>query len=328
MRIFITGATGFIGSHLLKRLAGTDHQVTCLVRSQAKVGAVLAAGARPVTGSLDNRQAILAGMQGCDWVFNLAGLYAMWHPDRQAFSRTNIDGTRNVMECALEAGVSKVVHVSTVAIYGRPKDDLFNEDSQPGPVLFSEYGRTKAEGDRIAWDLHHRKGLPLAVLYPGIVLGAGDDKASGRYIQDILHRRVPSTIFHESIETYVYVGDVVNAILRAAELPETVGQRYLLGKERLNGRDYARLIGSVAGVPLPLVHFPDAVVLAAGHLLTALADLIGIPPLWGLSVDAGRTLKAGFCYDGSKAERQLGIVYTPVRTALEEAIASYRRQEA
>jgi dihydroflavonol-4-reductase len=164
------------------------------------------------------------------------------------------------------------------------------------------------------------------VLYPGIVLGADDNKASGRYIQDIIRRRVPSTIFHRSVATYVHVNDLVTAILRAAEMPEAIGQKYLVGKYTLNGRDYAQLISEVSGVPLPVFRFPDPIVLAASYLLTGLSYVTRRPPWWGLSIDAGWTLKNGFHFDGCKAERELGIRYTPIRAALAEAIESYRGQ--
>ncbi|RPJ44278.1 MAG: NAD-dependent epimerase/dehydratase family protein, partial [Chloroflexi bacterium] len=255
--------------------------------------------------------------------FHLANLYSMWEPDPVRFSQVNIAGTRDVLETALETGIKKVVYVSTVAIFGKPDEDPFNEASCPGPKLFSEYARTKAAANQIAWDLYSRRGLPLVVLYPGIVLGAGDEKASGHYIQDIIRQRVPSTIFHNSSATYVYVGDMVEAMLRAAEKLETVGQRYLIGRQVLDGRAYANLISEISGVPLPLFRFPDWMVLSVAYLLTGIAAIIKRPPLWGLSVDAGWTLKMGFRCDGSKAERELGIHYTPIRRALEEAIESY-----
>ena len=164
------------------------------------------------------------------------------------------------------------------------------------------------------------------VLYPGIVLGAGDDKASGHYIKDIIRKRVPSTIFHNAPATYVYVEDVVDAMLSAAEKPETVGQRYLIGKHTLNGRDYANLISEVSGVPLPIFRLPDWIVMTAAYLLTGISAISRRPPLWGLSIDAGHTLRNGFWIDGGKAEKELGITYSPVREALAEAIASYRAQ--
>jgi dihydroflavonol-4-reductase len=325
VKIFITGGTGFIGTHLIQRLSKMGgHEIRCLARQSSDTRVMDACGVQKVMGDVNDREALLRGMDGCDCLLHLANLYSMWRPDPAEFERVNVDGTRMVLECALEAGVKRVVNVSTIAVYGQPAQIPIREETPAGDVLFSEYGRTKAEGDRIAWDLYHTRGLPMVALYPGIVLGAGDDKASGQYIQDIIARRVPSIIFCRSRATYVYVEDVVDAILRAAELPGVVGQRYLIGKHVLDGRAYADLISEISGVRLPWPPYPDFVVMAVSYFLTFLASFTRRPPRWGLSIDAYWTLKTGFVMDGSKAERELGIQYTPVRTALEEAIASYR----
>ncbi len=324
MEVFVTGATGFIGRHLVRRLVEDGHSVRCLVRKNSRTKPLERLGVRLEFGDVNNPAALREGMQGCDWLFHLANLYSMWEPDRSRFTRINIDGTRNVLQAALETGLKKVVYISTVAVYGRPAQSPFDEDSPAGPRFFSEYARTKAVANEIAWDYYHRFQLPLVVLYPGIVLGAGDEKASGHYIQDIIRRRVPSTIFHHSRAAYVSVHDLVDAMLSAAEKPQTVGQKYLIGCETLDGRRYASLISEVSGVPLPLFRLPDWIVLAAAYLLTGVSQVIRRPPLWGLSIDAGWTLKNGFCIDGSKAERELEIHYTPIRIALAEAIASYR----
>lgn len=325
MKAFVTGATGFIGKHLVRRLVQEGYQVRCLVRSTSRVQPLLELGVELCHGDVDDRDALRAGIAGCDCLFHLANLYSMWEPDPAAFQRVNVDGTRCVLESALEAGVKKVVYVCTVAVFGMPADSPFVEESRPGPVLFSAYARSKAAADKTAWELY-RRGLPLVVLYPAIVLGAGDDKASGKYIQDIVRRRVPSTIFHHSVATYVYVGDVVEAMLRAVEKPDNIGEKYLIGKHCLNGRQFADMISLVSGVPLPIFRFPDAIVMAVAYLLTWISAVTKRPPIWGLSIDAGHTLKNGFSCDGSKAERELGIHYTPIRRALEEAVASYRAQ--
>ena len=325
MKVFITGATGFIGTHLVRRLVDEGHQVTCLVRERSRAQTLVDMGARLVCGTVNDQNALREGMAGCDWLFHLANLYSMWEPDGSRFEKVNIDGTRAVFSCALEAGIGRVVYVSTVAIFGKPEKTPFDETCSPGLRLFSKYARTKAVAEQIAWEFY-RQGLPLVVLYPGIVLGSGDDKASGHYIQDILRRHVPSTIFHHSCSTYVYVGDVVEAMLRAAQYPAAVGQKYLIGKGCMTGRAFADLVSSVSGVPLPLFRLPDWMVLAAAYLLTGAACLIRRPPLWGLSVDAAWTLKHGFQCDGSKAERELGIQYTPIRKAMEEAVESYMRR--
>lgn len=172
MRVFITGATGFIGSHVAKRLAQTEHQMRCLVRETSDVGELKKLGATLVTGDIVDKGSVLEGMRGCDWVLDIAGLYSFWEPKKQVFTDVNITGTRNVMECALELGVAKVVHISTAGIYGKPEDIPFTEESSVGPDRFCEYFRTKYEGDLIAWELHRTKGLPLVMVYPGAVLGA------------------------------------------------------------------------------------------------------------------------------------------------------------
>ena len=118
------------------------------------------------------------------------------------------------------------------------------------------------------------------VLYPGIVLGARDDKPSGKYISDIIHHRVPATIFHHSTATYVYVGDVADAILRAAERADTTEKKYLLPRDRQNGKEYVELIRDVSGVSLPWFTFPDFMVMAASYFLTGLSAITRQPPRW------------------------------------------------
>jgi dihydroflavonol-4-reductase len=249
----------------------------------------------------------------------------MWHPHPQTFWRANVDGTRNVMQAALESGAGKVVHMSTVAVWGKPAHTPFDENTPPGPRLLSAYAQSKAAGEQVAWSFARQHGLPLTVLYPGIVLGAGDDRASGQYIQLLVFRRTPSTIFHNAPATYVAVKDVAEAVLLAAENPASVGRRYLIGQETLRGREYAALICQLAGVRPPPFRLPDWLVRAASYPFTALSALTHRPPLWTLSIDAARTLQAGFQFDGSRAERELGLRYTPVRDALYEAICDYRK---
>lgn len=325
MRIFLTGGTGFIGHHVARRLLQAGHQLRCLARTtSSRRNDLRAWGVELVDGDVTDRAAVEAGLVGCQAVVHLAGLYAMWQPDRPAFEQVNVTGTRTVLEAALARGVRRVIYMSTVAVYGRPQERPFCEDSQPGPRWFSEYGRSKAAADRLAWELAGR-GLDLTAFYPGIVLGAGDDKASGHYIRDLIGRRCPSTIYHHSSNMYVYVGDVALAVERALERPRAIGQKYLLGAEALDGQVYTQLISQVSGVALPWFRFPDWLVTTASHLLTWRANLwTHTPPPWGLSIDAAWTLWHGFVFDGSKAVRELGIRYTPIRRALEEAVASYQ----
>jgi dihydroflavonol-4-reductase len=324
VKTFITGGTGFIGTHLVRRMAQTDHEMVCLVRKTSDVSTLEKVGATLVTGDVTDKDSLLMGMQGCEAVLHLANIYTFWEPDRRVYSEINVKGTRNVMEAVLETGVSKVVHVSTGIIYGKPADMPFTEESPVGPVRFSDYAETKYQGDLIAWDLHKTRGLPLVVVYPSGVLGPGDLKASGRYVQDLVYRRMPATVFDDTDLTWVHVQDVAEAIVRALEKEGNIGERYLVGGEHLSFREFNQMVSDISGVPLPRFRLPDSVVTLNAALLTALADLIKKPPMLGMSRDQVRTMREGFVFDGSKAERELGFTYTPVRTALEGAIASYR----
>jgi dihydroflavonol-4-reductase len=229
------------------------------------------------------------------------------------------------MECALETGAAKVVHVSGIVVFGKPAVSPCNESSDVGPVRFSEYARTKHAGDSIARDLHRRNGLPLVVIIPGGITGPNDRSAAGQYIRDLMQRRMPATVFHDVAFPWVHVRDVAEAIVRAAEAEHTVGEEYLLVGENLTFGEINDLIHEISGVPLPRLRLPGSVALAGAALLTALAHLTKRPPPWGMAIDQVRTLRHGFRADGSKAERELGITYTPIRVALEEAIASIQR---
>ena len=325
MKTFITGATGFIGTHLAKTLAQTEHELRCLVRKTSDVHTLKELGIPLIMGDVTDKDSVLEGMKGCDWVVNLANIYTFWEPDKQVYTDVNVGGTRNVMECALETGVSKIVHVSTGGIYGKPEECPFTEDCPVGPVRFSEYFRTKYEGDLIAWELYEKKRLPLVMVYPGAVLGPGDPKTTGEYIQDLIYRRMPARVFEDSILTWVHVRDVAEAIARALEKEDNLGQKYLVGKHQLSLREINEMISEISGVALPKLALPCWMVVANATLLTALANLIKKPPILKMAKDKITTMKEGFVIDGSKAESELGITYTPVRVALEEAIASYQR---
>lgn len=334
MNIFLTGATGFIGKYTARRLLEAGHCVRALARDPRRLAALLPLGIQPVPGSLSDQEALREGMYfagpqpACDLVVHLAGKYSMWDPRPETFWQVNAEGTRNVLQAALDCGARRVITVSTVAVWGKPGQAPFTEDTPRGARLLSEYARSKAAGEKIAWEFCQKNGLALTVLYPGIVLGAGDDRASGQYIRLLVFRRTPSTIFHNSPATYVAARDVAEAVRLAAENPASIGRRYLIGKETLRGREFAALVSQLSGVRQPPLRLPDWFIRAASYPFTALAALTGQPPLWTLSIDAGRTLQAGFHFDGSRAERELGLRYTPIRVALCEAIEDYRKEKA
>lgn len=317
MKIFITGATGFIGNHLLRILEKTEYESVCLVRNPNNKLKNFKTSV--IEGDINDKVSLLKGMNGCDWVFHLAGLYSFWEPEKKKYKEINVTGTKNVMECALETKIKKVIHVSSVVTFGRPSVVPFNEDCESGE-RFSTYADTKFEGDKIIWDLYKNKNLPVVVIYPCSVIGAGNTRTSAKYIWKMAHNQMPATVFNDSTLTWVHVNDVAEAIIRAAEKEGNVGEKYLIGNEHLKFRDFNKMIHQISGAPLPKISMPNGIALTTAYLLTGISNIIKKEPPWGMSTQQMKTMKAGFVADGSKAIRELNLKYTPVKKALEEEI--------
>lgn len=320
MKTFVTGGTGFIGTHAVKRLIETGHEPRCLVRATSNTSELERMGVALVSGDVTDKASLRASMVGCDWVLNLANIYSFWEPDKRIYSNVNVEGTRNVMEGALDTVASKVVHVSTASVYGKPATSPFTEETPVGPIRPSEYSRTKYAGDLIAWQLREEMGLPLVMIYPGVILGAGDPKIIGQYIESFLSGRVPGVAFAEAVHTYVHVRDVAEAIVLALEKEGNIGEKYLVGKHPLSFQELNELISEISGAASPPT-VPGALALLTSTLATWLADLTKKPP-GPPPIDAIRVIRDGGEFDGSKAGRELSLTYTPIRDTLKEAVES------
>jgi dihydroflavonol-4-reductase len=140
----------------------------------------------------------------------------------------------------------------------------------------------------------------------------------------MINRKLPGTIFKKRTFSFVCVRDVAHAIVRALEKPGNIGEKYLVGNYRYTWKEFNTLFSEVSGVPLPKIEFPESLTMMNAYLLTGLAYLIKKPPLWNMSVDQMKVMRMGFSVDGSKAERELGIKYTPIREVLKETIYAIR----
>ncbi|HRT44181.1 MAG TPA: NAD-dependent epimerase/dehydratase family protein [Desulfomonilia bacterium] len=321
MKIFITGATGFIGTRMAKDLSDRGHTLICLVRKTSNIRALENIGAVPFWGDVCDRRSLKPGMSGCDALIHLAAATSFWEQDRESYSLTNVNGTRNVMECAVEAGIPRVVHMSALSVYGRPAQRPFDETSTVGPVRFSEYARTKYEAERIAWGLHAKKDLPLVVCYPAVALGAGRRAGGTSFIGRLVGALSVSRAFLNSIHTFVHVQDVAEAVSRILDREFPIGQRYFIAGERLSIRRLLAMVEETSGRKLPRssVSIPSARIV--GTTLTAVAGITRKPPLMGLSSDYLATLREGLAADGGKAVRELGMTYTPISAAVSEEVS-------
>jgi dihydroflavonol-4-reductase len=325
LRVFVTGGPGFVGKPAVMRLIEGGHEVRCLVRRSSNARKLEDLGCGLAYGDVTDKASVLEGMRGCEWVVNLANVYSFWEPDRSVYRRVNVEGTRNVMEASLEAGVSKVVHVSTLVVWGKPRQIPFDEETPVGPERFTAYAQSKYEGDLVVWELYRKRNLPMVMVYPGVVLGAGDPKATGQYVKDLIERRVPGRLFEDTAWTFVHVDDVAEGIVRALEKEGNEGEKYLIGKHTHTMGELTQMVCEISGAPLPRRKLPGPVAMAGATLATKVADLTGKPPFSGMSTDSLRNTKEGAVFDGSKSERELGLTYTPIRIAIEEEVASHSK---
>ena len=318
--IAVTGATGFVGTHVVERLlAEPDLEVRCLVRPTSDVRGLEALGPRVSLhlGDVCERASLGELLRGASGVVNLAGYRDFWSRDRGLYDRVNHQGAENVFLAALDADVQKVVQVSTPLAFGVPAQVPFDEDTNPGPHP-SDYARSKYLGDESGWKLYRERGLPLTVVHLAAVIGAGDPRPTME-VRRAVERRLPVLVGADTVYTYVYVRDAAEAIVRALLSPESLGRRYLIGTERATTREYFTLIGELADVPVPKWNLPEWALLPIARMLERLAEWTGRRP--ALPVDILRTTAAGsLLFDGSRAKAELGMRYTPLRDALGEAV--------
>jgi dihydroflavonol-4-reductase len=325
MRIFVTGGTGFIGTHLAELLSRTGHELFFLVRKTSDVTRLKELNVNIVVGDITDKDSLLAGMKGCDWVAHLAGAFEFWYPDTRVYDDVNVRGMRNIMESVLETGIKKVVSVSTAAVYGNAAWPI-TEETPVGDYIASKYAQTKYEGELIAWEMYERDKLPLVVIYPGAVIGPDDPKAAGRYVKKIAQGKMPAQVLTDKLFPFVYVNDVCEAIFKALEKEGNIGEKYLIIEGNRAFGEVNAIISEISGTPLPWLSLPDFMTSFGAVMATGLSKIIGKPPLLDMSIDQINLMKLDYKFDGSKAERELGFIYTPIRNAFEDAVASFKEK--
>ena len=191
MKYFVTGATGFVGGALVKKLREAGHEVHASVRSPEKAKDLQALGVKLFKGDVTDKESMREAMSGVDGVYHVAGWYKVGAKDKSGGTQVNINGTRNVLELMQELKISKGVYTSTLAINSDTKGTLVDETFQFTGEHISEYDRTKAEAHKIA-DKFINQGLPLVIVQPGLIYGPGDTSTVRVNLLDLLHGRLPA----------------------------------------------------------------------------------------------------------------------------------------
>lgn len=313
----VTGATGFVGWHVARTLIERGHTVRALVRASSRLREI-EAEAEAVTGDLRDPESLKRAAAGCGLVFHVAADYRLWVSDPREMFRSNVDGTRNLLEAARLAGVEQVVYTSTVGCIGIPED---GEGTEETPVSLADmtgaYKRSKFQAEQVARQ-YASEGLPVVIVNPTTPVGDHDFKPTptGKIIVDFVTGAMPAYI--ETGLNLVDVGDVAAGHLLASERGKP-GERYILGCQNLTLEEIFARLARISGRRAPNWRIPYAAAYAVGVVSTGWARISGREPRAPL--DAVRMAKKKMFASHGKAARELGYSPQPVDGALERAVA-------
>jgi dihydroflavonol-4-reductase len=322
MPVFVTGATGFIGSHLVEALVQNNEQVYALARKTSNTDRLKRLGVKLIDGDVTDASSLKGVMRDCQTVYHLANRYEMWLPDKSLFYKVNVEGTKNVLNEAMNAGVEKVVYTSAAEALGEKKGEIATEETRHSGIFLSEHCRTKYLGLMEAMKLADR-GLPLVVTMPCAVIGPGDFKATGKIILGLLNQKLPGIFFGDSSIAFIYVKDIVEGHMLAAKKGK-VGEKYILSSEILKVRDFFETICNIGKVPMPKREISPTLCTMLAYMMEFRAFFTKNPPQ--MPRPLVRVMSHGMMFDNSKAKRDLGMKFTPIKEALAETVAWYRAQ--
>ena len=323
MKVFVTGATGFVGSHVAQELFRHGADLRILIRSSSRLSNLEGIPAETVVGDLLQVDALRSAVSGCDAVMHVAADYRLWVTDPEKMNATNVTGTRELLRLAREEGIPRVVYTSSVATMGFLSNGRPCDEATPVSLanMIGHYKRSKylAEQEAIA---AARAGQQVIILNPTTPIGSGDIKPTptGRIIVDFLKRKFPA--YMNTGLNLVDVDEVARTHVKALTAGHP-GERYILGGENLTLKQLLDKMSAITGLPSPTVRVPHSVAMMfAVWDQTFTGRLLGREPR--ATVEAVRMGKKMMFVSSAKAERDLGFQVVPVYGALRSAIDWFR----
>jgi dihydroflavonol-4-reductase len=323
MRAFVTGGTGFIGANLVRELLDHGVQVRALHRPSSNLGNLAGLEIELVEGDLRDPSSLGRGMAGCEIVFHVGALYSFWVRPRSRIYEVNVDGTRNVFEAALGAGVERVVYTSSVATLRAREDGTPSDEGDRAHLseVIGDYKKSKFLAEELA--LEYARRLPVVLVLPSFPVGPWDSKPTptGQTIVDFLSGRLPAYL--DTGMNVVDVRDVARGHWLALEKGRP-GERYILGGENVTMGEMLRLLGQIAGLPAPRIRLPYGPLLALAHVNAGFCRLLpkATPRMTPETI---RMSGHKMYFDPAKAVRDLGFPQTPAYDALAGAVAWFRK---
>lgn len=327
MRVLVTGANGFLGSAVVRHLINAGYSVRAMVRKESKRGILEGLNVEKIEGDIAHPQAVEMAINGCKIVFHLASVYTFypwWQKKAKDLYKINVDGTRNLLACALRHKVDKFIFTSSVASIGKRLNGKPSNEETIFNLWYttSHYARSKLLAEYEVLKFCAR-GLPALVLNPAIIIGAGDYKPtpSGEIIVKFLNRFYPC--YFDAAISIADADDVAKAHVAAIN-GGRIGERYILcNKEFYRLEEFFKLLEEISGVKAPRIKIPYPFLLCFIYIDELLSYLIlKKKPL--MPNEGTKYCKMSIKFDNSKAIRELGYTTTPIKETLTKAINWYR----
>ena len=322
MTTLVTGATGFIGANVVRALLAASASVRVLTRRGSDRRNLTDLPVEMVYGDVRDINSLRPALQGCHTLYHMAAHYSLWTPHPEEVYTTNVQGTTNLLQVALELGLQKVVYTSSVATIALPEDGTPGDETMylaPEHAI-GHYKRSKIMAEQAALAFC-QQGLPVVIVNPAAPIGPWDIKPTptGKIIVDFLQRKIPAYV--DTGLNLVDVRDVAQGHLLAAQHGK-IGERYILGCRNMTLREILILAAGVSGLTAPRWQVPYGLALALGYVCEGLAHLTGKPPLVPLA--GVRMARRPMYFTAQKAVQELGLPQSPLEEAMRQAVHWFR----
>lgn len=325
MKILVTGATGFVGSAVARILTDAGHSVRALVRPSSDLKNIHAIEVEPVQGDLTDQASLRTALRGCQGLFHVAADYRLWVPDPEEIYKANVQGTENIINAALDAGVSRICYTSSVATLGLNKDGSPADEETPVSLkdMVGHYKRSKFMAEKCVQQLIREKDAPVVIVNPSTPVGPRDIKPTptGKMVLDAASGRMPAYV--DTGLNFAHVDDVAMGHLLAFEKGE-IGRRYILGGSNLTLKEFLCMIAKITGGRPPVVKLPHNLILPVAWVSEAWCGFAGRgEPL--VTVDGVKLAKKRMFFSCRRAGEELGYISRPVQEAVSDAVEWFRR---
>lgn len=321
--VFLTGGTGFVGSAVARELCASGFKVRAFVRKQSPRQNLQGLSLEIIEGDLNSSKRVSEAMDGAQYVFHVAADYRLWSPDPQEIIRTNVEGTRNVMEAALRYGIEKIIYTSSVATLSINNNSTQNDEKISLKVeqAIGTYKKSKVLAEEIVIKLIKDEGLPAIVVNPSTPIGPRDIRPTptGRIIIEAARGRIPAYV--NTGLNIVHVDDVARGHLLAFRKGR-VGERYILGGENMTLAEMLKSVSKITGGREPFLRLPRHVVYPFAYASQLRARFTGKEPF--ATLDGLRMAKNHMFFSSLKAEQELGYQSRSAFLAIQEALIWFK----